>query len=228
MKTLEQKATKRSILIGLLLIITSSFWVSNSEMVTGVTEITSTSLLIGSVFILFLLILTNTVLEKIVPNSALSAAEILTIFVMLNIGMSINGIGMFGFLVTALCNPFWYETPENSWRDFLPNIPSWFVPQSEDAIQRLYLGDSTIYRVDHLKAWLIPILTWSGFTFSFLWVMLCINVLLRKRWLEQEQLSFPITTLPVELSLREKRFGDYLRNRYLWIGFLIAATIPLS
>ena len=228
MKTLEQKATKRSILIGLLLIITSSFWVSNSEMVTGVTEITSTSLLIGSVFILFLLILTNTVLEKIVPNSALSAAEILTIFVMLNIGMSINGIGMFGFLVTALCNPFWYETPENSWRDFLPNIPSWFVPQSKDAIQRLYLGDSTIYRVDHLKAWLIPILTWSGFTFSFLWVMLCINVLLRKRWLEQEQLSFPITTLPVELSLREKRFGDYLRNRYLWIGFLIAATIQIN
>ncbi len=197
-------------------------------MVTGVTEITSTSLLIGAVFILFLLVLINVLLEKTLPHSALSGAEMLTIFVMLNIGMSINGIGMFGFLITALCNPFWYATPENSWRDFFPAIPNWFVPQSKDAIQHLYLGESTLYRANHLKVWLTPILTWSGFTFALLWVMLCINVLLRKRWLEQEQLSFPITTLPVELSLREKSFSHYLKNYYLWIGLLIATLIQTN
>ncbi|MFQ5907167.1 MAG: DUF6785 family protein, partial [bacterium] len=96
--------TKRAILIGLLLIPLSSFWISNSEMVTGVTEITSTSLLIGAVFILFLLVLGNVLLEKVIPRHALTGAEMLTIYVMLTIGMSINGIGMFGFLVTALCN----------------------------------------------------------------------------------------------------------------------------
>ncbi|MFC1719269.1 DUF6785 family protein, partial [Candidatus Poribacteria bacterium] len=121
--------TKRAILIGLLLIPLSSFWITNSEMVTGVTEITSTSLLIGAVFILFLLVLGNVLLEKVVPRHALTGAEMLTIYVMLTIGMS-NGIGMFGFLVTALCNPYWYATPENSWGDFFPHIPSWFAPQS--------------------------------------------------------------------------------------------------
>ena len=97
----HQKVTRRSIIIGLLLIPLSSFWISNSEMVTGVTEITSTSLLIGAVFVLFILVLGNVLLEKTVPGYALSGAEMLTIFVMLNIGMRINGIGMFGFLVTA-------------------------------------------------------------------------------------------------------------------------------
>ncbi len=224
----HQKATRRSIIIGLLLIPLSSFWISNSEMVTGVTEITSTSLLIGAVFVLFILVLGNVLLEKTVPGYALSGAEMLTIFVMLNIGMSINGIGMFGFLVTALCNPFWYATIENGWRDFLPAFPPRFVPQSKNAFRSLYLGESTLYRADHLKAWIVPVLTWSGFTFALLWVMLCVNVLLRKRWLEQEQLSFPITTLPVEMSLREQRFSDYLKNRYLWIGLLIATLIQTN
>ncbi len=220
--------TKRAILIGLLLIPLSSFWITNSEMVTGVTEITSTSLLIGAVFILFLLALGNVLLEKIVPRHALTGAEMLTIYVMLTIGMSINGIGMFGFLVTALCNPYWYATPENSWGDFFPHIPSWFVPQSKAAIKNLYLGESTFHRVDHLRAWGVPILTWGIFTFVLLWMMLCVNVLLRKRWLEQEQLAFPITTLPVEMSLRERRFTDYLKNRYLWIGFTIATLIQTN
>ena len=97
MTTNHQKATKRSIFIGILLIPLSSFWITNSEMVTGVTEITSTSLLIGAVFVLFLLVLVNVLLEKIVPKHALSGSEMLVIFVMLSIGMSINGIGMFGF-----------------------------------------------------------------------------------------------------------------------------------
>ena len=228
MTTSYQKATKRSIFIGALLIPISSFWITNSEMVSGVTEITSTSLLIGAVFVLFLLVVANVLLEKIVPEHALSGAEMLVIFVMLNIGMSINGIGMFGFLVTALCNPFWYATPENGWHDFYPEIPNWFVPQSRDAIQLLYLGESTLYHSDHLKAWVIPVLVWSSFTFVLLWIMLCVNLLLRKRWLEHEQLSFPITTLPVEMSLRERRFSDYLKNRYLWFGLVIASLIQTN
>ena len=220
--------TKRAILIGLLLIPLSCFWISNSEMVTGVTEITSTSLLIGAVFILFLLVLINVLLERFLPRHALTGAEMLTIYVMLTIGMSINGIGMFGFLVTALCNPYWYATAENGWSDFYPNIPTWFVPQDKTAITNLYLGESSFYRMDHLRAWGAPILTWSVFTFVLLWMTLCVNVLLRKRWIEQEQLTFPITTLPVEMSLRERRFTDFLKKRYLWIGFLIATAIQTN
>lgn len=220
--------SKRAVLIGLLLIPLSSFWISNSEMVTGVTEITSTSLLIGAVFILFLLVLVNVILERFIPRYALTGSEMLIIYVMITIGMSINGIGMFGFLTTAICNPYWYATQENGWGDFYPYIPDWFVPQDKNAIAAFYQGESTFYRWDHIRAWSMPILTWGSFTFVLLWIMLCANVLMRKRWFEQEQLAFPITTLPVEMSLRERRFTDYLKNRYLWIGFFIAAIIQTN
>ena len=220
--------TKRSVIIGLLLIPLSSFWISNSEMVTGVTEITSTSLLIGAVFILFVLVMLNVLLERLTPKYALAGPEMLTIYVMLTIGMSINGIGMFGFLVPSLCNPYWYATPENAWSDFYNYIPSWFVPQSKAAITNLYLGESNFHHPEHLRAWATPIATWGVFTFVLLWMMLCTNVLLRKRWLQQEQLAFPIAALPIEMSLRERRFTDYLKNRYLWIGFLLAALIQTN
>ncbi|MBT3266747.1 hypothetical protein HN371_06300 [Candidatus Poribacteria bacterium] len=222
----QQRITARSVLIGSALIPVSCFWITRSEMTTGVTEITSTSLLIGAVFILFVLVVANMGLERHAPQAAFTGAEMLTIYVMLTIGMSINGIGMFGFLTTALANPFWYATQENGWADFHQHIPSWLRPEGDLAIRRFYEGESTLYTAEHLTAWRNPIVAWSAFTFVLLWVMFCINVIVRRRWSEQEQLSYPIAVLPLEMSVRERRFTDYFRNPFLWAGIVIASVIP--
>lgn len=221
----QNKITVRSIIIGSLLIPAACFWVTNSEMVTGVTEITSTALLIGAVFILFVLVLLNLLLERFMPKQALSGTEMLVIYVMFTLAMSINGIGMFGFLTTALTNPYWYATPENSWKEFYPYIPDWFAPQNQDAIKDFYLGGSSLYTKEHLSAWATPIATWSIFTFVLLFVMFCLNAILRKRWVDQEHLAFPIAVLPIEMSVRKRRFSDYLKNKLLWIGFTIPVII---
>jgi hypothetical protein len=222
----QQRITPRSVLIGSALIPISGFWITRSEMTTGVTEITSTSLLIGAVVILFVLVVANMGLERHAPHTAFSAAEMLTIYVMLTVGMSINGIGMFGFLTTALANPFWYATPENGWADFHQHIPSWLRPEGDAAIRDFYEGESTLYTAEHLAAWRKPMLAWSGFTLVLLWVMFCMNVIVRRRWSEQEQLSYPIAVLPLEMSVRERRFTDYFRNPFLWAGIIIASAIP--
>lgn len=217
--------TFRSVLIGSLLVPLSCYWVTRSEMATGVTEITSTSLLMGAVFILFVLVLGNLVLERWAPRYALTGSEMLTIYVIQTLAMSINGIGMFGFLTTALTNPYYFATPENNWGEFLPHIPSWFAPQNPTAVVRFYRGNSTLYVKENLAAWIIPVLTWSLFTLVLLWTTFCLNILLRKRWSEQEQLTYPITVLPIEMSLREQRFTDYFHNRWLWRGFCIPCII---
>jgi len=217
--------TRRSLVAGTLFIPLSCYWVTNSEMATGVTEITSTSLLMGAVFFLFCLVLVNLVLERFAPRHAFTGAEMLTVYVMLTLAMSINGIGMFGFLTTALTNPYYYATPENNWGEFLPHIPRWFAPQSPTAIARFYRGNSTLYTREHLAAWSVPVITWSVFTLVLLWTTFCLNALLRRRWSEQEQLTYPITTLPVEMSVRQRRFTDYFRNRWLWMGFVIPCFV---
>jgi hypothetical protein len=121
---------------------------------------------------------------------------------MLALAMAINGIGMFGFLTPSLVAPFWFDTPENEWATFHPYIPDWFAPRDNMVVKNFFLGDSTFLSLEHIKAWAVPILTWSSFTFALLFMMLCLNVLVRKQWMEHERLSFPVTTIPLEMALR--------------------------
>jgi hypothetical protein len=52
--------------------------------------------------------------------------------------------------------------------------------------------------------------------------MLCFNVILRSRWMDREKLTYPITHLPLEMTSERTQL---FRNRYLWIGFGLAALV---
>jgi len=223
MDLLENKITLRSVIIGILLIPVACFWVSNSEMLTGVTEITSTALLIGAIFFLLVLIFLNFFIQKISPRFVLTGAELLVIYIMVVMAMAINGIGMFGFLAPALLNPFWYATLENEWSEFHPHIPSWFAPQDRKAIEAFYEGDSSI--LEHAGAWLVPFVVWTGFVLVLLFIMLCLCAILRRRWMEQERLSFPIAAFPIEMTLRGGSISAFFKNKLLWIGFTVPAIL---
>ena len=47
-----------------------------------------------------------------------------------------------------------------------------------------------------------PVLIWTGFIATLLFVMQCINVILRKQWTDRERLSYPIIQLPLEMTDR--------------------------
>ena len=72
--------------------------------------------------------------------------------------------------------------------------------------------------------WMIPTFWWSVFTFALIFVMQCINVIIRKQWTEQERLVYPIVELPYQLAYNTNRF---LRSRAMWWGFGIASIISL-
>ena len=72
--------------------------------------------------------------------------------------------------------------------------------------------------------WAIPTFWWCVFTFVLIFVMQCINVILRKQWTEQERLVYPIVELPYQLAYNTNRF---LRSRAMWWGFGIALIISL-
>jgi len=219
----ERKITLRSVIIGVFLIPVACFWVSNSEMLTGVTEITSTALLIGAIFFLIVLIFLNFLIQRLSPKLALTSSELMVIYVMVVIAMAINGIGMFGFLTPALLNPFWYATQENEWADFHSYIPSWFYPQDGKAIREFYEGDSSFLR--HINAWVAPFIVWTAFVMVLLFMTLCIGAILRRRWMEQERLSFPIAMFPIEMTIRGGSISAFFKKRLLWIGFAIPATL---
>lgn len=78
-----------------------------------------------------------------------------------------------------------------------------------------YLGGFVPWR-----DWVVPIATWGGWVLLLLTGSFCLNVIFRKKWLETERYSMPLTRIPLALIGAE---GENLwKNRVFWAGFLLS------
>ena len=128
-------------------------------------------------------------------------------------------------VVPVIPNGFWFATPENEWQQlFWRHLPSWMTLSDLSVLQDFYDGDTTFYTTRYLAAWWEPILWWTIFLSVVIWVMICIDLLLRKQWIERERLTYPIVRLPIEMTYSD---GRLFKNKMLWAGFAIAASIDL-
>ena len=214
-------ATPRAVLIGAILVPVLCWWTLYSEIVAQSTELGVMSLSVGVVFALLVLLLFNGLLKRFLPRWALDRAELIFIYIMQTTSIAISGVGMMQFLHVSLANVYWFASDENQWADnYHPLLKPWAFPDPK-ALRGYYLGQTTFFTREHLAAWIMPIVFWTAFIVVLLGVMFCLNVVLRKRWVEQERLTFPITALPLEL-IRTEGNTAFFRNRLLWSGFAVA------
>lgn len=221
----EKKAVRRSvILLGLILIPINTWWLIQMEEFRYSGHPTTASLFFNVIFLLLLLTLLNFLLRRFLPKAALSQAELLTIYVMLSVASAIAGHDQIIGIPPALGYPFWFATAENEWETlFFRDIPRWLAVADESVLRGYYQGESSFYITKNLRAWLGPLAWWSLFYLVILFIILCINCILRKQWIEREKLSYPIIQLPLAMT----RGGAFWRNRLLWLGFAIAGSIDL-
>ncbi len=213
----------RALLLGALLIPVVAIWNEYTEIVAEGTDLVAMSLIIAVVIVLFVLVMANLALKKWTPRIAFSQAELMYVYVMLTVSVGISGIGMGQFLVPQLGNLYHFANETNRWHEFWPYVPRWFVPQ-RSVLRDFYAGQSTFYTWEHFTGWLVPILTWSAFIIVMLFCMLCMNVVLRRQWMDRERLTFPIVYLPLEMT-RGGGAVDLFQNRWMWIGFSIPCVL---
>lgn len=222
-KTESSKVTKKAVLIGLILIPLNAYWIGLGSELWYSLHITSASLFFNTVFSLFCVILLNFILKKFLRKFALSSNELLTIYVMLVMLSTVCGHTMMMYLVGILAHPFWFATVENEWADlFWKFIPEWFTVSDKDVLRDYFLGDSTLYTVEHLSAWLTPVLVWTSIIFVLFFIFILLNVILRKQWIERDKLSYPIVQLPLEMTS-----PGFFKSRLMWIGFAASASIDI-
>ncbi len=227
MNNKREKITLKAVVIGALLIIPNNYWMTQMEMVWGGTYPSVITLLFNVVFSLFLLIIVNLSFQKFLPKLSLTRSDFLVIYVMLAVGCSLNGTDVMQTLVYIVGTGNWYATPENEWNElFSQYLPSWLTISDKKVLSGFFEGESTFYVWQTVRAWLTPIAMWCGFTFALVWVMLCINVILRRQWIEAERLAYPIVILPFEMTENGGASGLF-KNRTMWIGFAIAAAINI-
>ncbi len=167
----------------------------------------------------------NWLLKKWIPPIALNQSELMLVYVMLSLATTLGSLSMVSSIVPRLGHAFWFNTPENEWRQlFWRHIPRWLTVDDKRVLKAYYAGGTSFYQWAYLKVWL-PRVGWWVFIFSILgFSMLCINALLRRQWSEREKLTYPIIKMAMEMTDSKGRF---LKNRIMWLGFGIAACISL-
>lgn len=174
---------------------------------------TCVSLFFHVVFMLVVLTALNAALARRFPALAFSRGELLTLYIMLSIASAIMGRDSLENLVSILGYSFWYDDPSTRYSRFHEHIPTWFTPRDKLILRGYYNGNSSVWIPAHFNAWLIPSLFWAGFILVLVWIMLCMNVLLRRQWTEHEKLSYPVAQIPLAIT----DIATY-RNRILWLG----------
>ncbi len=77
--------------------------------------------------------------------------------------------------------------------------------------------------------WLVPLVAWTFAALVILGCFLFLSLLLRRRWIEQERLVFPLVQAPLEFilplpsNLKNMAQSALIRKRLLWLG----AALPL-
>ncbi|MDE0426196.1 MAG: hypothetical protein OXN25_15160 [Candidatus Poribacteria bacterium] len=213
----------RSIAVGLLLIPINCYWITYIELVQYSAQPTIVSLIFTVVFNLLVLIGFNQIFKRFVPRLVLSQGELLVIYVMLSVASATAGHSMMEILVSTLGHAFWFATPENDWKDlFWRYIPSWLAVTDKNVLSGYYEGDSTLHTKQHLLGWLTPVMNWFAFLFVMLFVMVCITVIVRRPWTEDEKLAYPIIQLPSRMTS-----DGFFTNRLMWIAFGIVAAFDI-
>ena len=201
------------------------WWIAATLFNGGVSP-TQVSLYFNAIFSILVLIMMNGLFRwSHRSRPILNRAELLTIYTCISVGSGLAGVDRMMVLVPLIGHAHWFATPENDWINlFHRYIPTWLSISDKHVLNGYYQGLSTFYSRPNLSAWLPVIFWWSLFLFVLHLVMLCINTIVRKQWVESERLSYPIIQLPVEMVQGKGRF---FKSTWMWLGFSLGITINM-
>jgi hypothetical protein len=223
----ERGVTWRAILIGTLLIPINTYWIIQVEGIWHSNHATAMSLFWNTIFCLVVLVVMNLGLKQYAPRFAFSQGEFITIYVMITLASALAGHDSLQLGFPGLSFSFWFATPENRWGQlFNQYFPSWATVQNKEILKGLYQGADTLYRWDYLKAWIGPVMVWCFFITALGLVMICMNVIIRKQWTENEKLSYPIVQLPLALTAGGGS-REFFRHKPLWYGIMLGGGLDI-
>lgn len=233
----------RCFLLGLFLVAGLSalnVWI---EMVANVHFLGGIHMPFGAIFgLLFLILFVNgplryaqnkiPAIRKILPPFC--PAELLTLYAMMLFAALISTAGTESFFITTAPALFYFSTRENRWADlFYKYVPSHFAPgwdgkvYQRQVIEPFFTGGLNVSEVPW-HAWSAMLISWIVLLLLVYSTLFFIALLLRRQWIENEALTFPLVQLPLQMvdtSGMDGRPGEgFWQNRLMWGGFAIAAV----
>lgn len=226
--THDNRLSWRFLPLGICCIIAICFIVSYAELVITYIQIGFLQLPPAVIGLFFFLVLGNRLLQKVSHRFGLSPRELMCVYCMMLVASMITSRGVMEKLIPALIAVNYFSTETNSWDTlFFPHIKPWLVPFSPEQKGQAPVAVSFYEGLDAGDAipwglWIKPLCAWGVLVFFLFTAFFCLATILRKQWIENEKLTFPLVSLPLEF-VSERR--GFFRNRLMWLGFALPALI---
>lgn len=221
----QRAATPRALALGLLASVFVNFASPYTESF-GFSNFSWSYLPEGGIFPFLALLAINPVLLRVRPRWALSVPELLLVLAMA-LAANCTSIFLMYFLCAALVSPHYYASPENRWADdLIPYLKPWLIVSDRNHAALWFYEGLPPGRAIPWRDWLVPLAAWLPFLVALLVGSFALVAIMRRQWLENEKLSYPLMRVPLELVGRTPGrtvTRPLAANPAFWVG----AAIPV-
>ena len=244
-ETFAPRVTWRAFVVGLVLslgLAALNCWI---ETVANVHFLGGIQMPLGAIFaVLVLVLVVNGPLKWLGRRNfrsralaPLTGAELLTVYVMTLFAALVSTVGTDNFFLTTGAGLFYFSTRSNGWAElFYAHIPSHFAPgwdgqtYQKSVIDPLYTGGLSAAQVPW-HAWSAMLIGWGIFTLLLYGALFFTSLLLRRQWIENEALSFPLIQLPLQMvessSGERPPSREFWGDKGMWMGVALASSFHL-
>ncbi len=214
--------TPRVLVIGTVLLFGAVLWVRHSELLVHTINLTESTPPVPAIAALLLMAVLQPILARLGPRLSLSRREMVLIYFFVAIGSMMASLGVMRMVIPCATVPHYFAAPDNDLAVLQPHMPQWLFPDDPEVVRQLWEAKEGPVP---WRAWLGPMAHWTFFL-ALLWATtLCLTATVRKPWVEDERLAFPLLYLPLDLTegVSGRTEGvPFFRDPIMWIGFLLA------
>ncbi len=236
----------RSISVGLLGVFLICAFTPYNDFVMGNTYLVGNFMPIGLLlFFMLFLLLANAPLHRWLPRQALTGGELAVALGMVLVSSTIPSSGLMRYLPPTLVGFNYLASTGGERLTILEelDLPEWMFPartgemlqeQAGSAVIRDFHGRSSeVAGADSWwealaavpwMAWVTPAISWGILLIGLYGAVLCLMVIVRRQWADNERLAFPLAT--VYSSLIEppdpgRSLPPLLRSFGFWVSFAL-------
>ena len=180
----------------------------------------------GAIFLFFILVFAvNGLVGLIGRRYELSRADLVLVYCMLLMAVTLPTWGLMFFLIGTMVYPYYYATTENRYAELFHDlIPSWIVPQDTRAISLYYEGLPQGAPIPW-EPWLEPLAWWFLLIMAIGFMLICLSSILHRQWSVHERLTYPMMQLPQNMIEKGEdpmqRIAPFFKDPAMWLGFAL-------
>ncbi len=204
--------------------------VTQAEMVLSTVRIGYLQFPPAALAMLLIAVAVNRGIKRLTTRFGFTSGDLLVIYCMGLVAAMVSSHGVVQKLVPLLVIPKYYADAQNGFHvHYDPYIPRALVPYDpanpgKQSVAEEYYHTSLPGGAVPWDAWLPPLLAWGVLIALVLFSFLCLTAILRRQWVDNEKLSFPLAQLPLEIA-GDADGSAFFRSPLLWAGVAVPALV---